>query len=76
MLAGDHGGEPSAAARQMADQGAHIPFGAGCRIPELIRPDAADDIAGHAPGAAVEIPRIRHNAPSSTMTQPGQPARQ
>jgi hypothetical protein len=73
MLAGDHGGEPSAAARQMADQRAHIPFGAGRRIPELIRPDAGYDIGRHAPGAAVEIPRIRHNVPSSTMT-PAEPA--
>ena len=73
MLAGDHGGEPSAAARQMADQRAYIPFGAGRRIPELIRPDADDDIGRHAPGAAVEIPRIRHNVPSSTMT-PAEPA--
>src|SRR5580693_7572542 len=57
----------------MADQRAHIPFGAGRRIPELIRPDAGDDIGRHAPGAAMEIPRIRHNAPSSTMT-PAEPA--
>jgi len=55
----------------MADQRAHIPFGTRSHIPELIRPDASDDISRHASSAAVEIPRIRHKAPSSTMTPAG-----
>ena len=63
MLAGNHGGEPQIAAHYMVDQRAYIPFGARRRIPQLIRPDAGDDIGRHAPSPAVEIPRIRHNAP-------------
>jgi len=47
----------------MADQRAHIPVSTWRRIPELIRPDAADDIGSYAPSPAVKIPRIHHNAP-------------
>ena len=78
MLAGDHGGEPSTAACQMADQRAHIPFGAGRHIPELIRPDAAAGSASDAITAGIvsPAPSAPSAAPPAWRTQQGRTQQQ